>query len=51
MLNGKTLLYPILGDPIVFVRSPRQLTARFVELGHNGMCLPMQLKGGDGLTG
>ncbi len=45
--NGETLLYPILGDPIAFVKSPQQLSSRFAELGHNGMCLPMLVHDGD----
>jgi len=45
--NGETLLYPILGDPIAFVKSPQQLTSRFTELSHNGICLPMLVHDGD----
>ena len=45
--NGETLLYPIVGDPIAFVKSPQQLTSRFAELGHNGMCLPMLIHDGE----
>ncbi len=40
-LSGETLLYPIIGDPIGFVKSPQRLTAKFKELGHNGVCVPM----------
>ena len=40
-LSGETCLYPIIGDPIRFVRSPQRLTAKFEELGHNGVCVPM----------
>ncbi len=40
-LSGETLLYPIIGDPIGFVKSPQRLTAKFEELGHNGVCVPM----------
>jgi shikimate dehydrogenase len=40
-LSGQTLLYPIIGDPIMFVKSPQRLTARFEELGHDGICVPM----------
>jgi shikimate dehydrogenase len=45
-LNGETLLYPIIGDPIVFVKSPQRLTAEFEARGHNGICLPMQVPDG-----
>lgn len=40
-LSGETLLYPILGDPIGFVKSPQRLTKKFAERGHNGVCVPM----------
>jgi shikimate dehydrogenase len=46
-LNGETLLYPIIGDPITFVKSPQRLTAEFVARGHNGICVPMQVPGGE----
>ena len=46
MLSGESCLYPILGDPIRFVRSPQRLTARFAEIGHNGICVPMQVPEG-----
>lgn len=42
-LNGKTLLYPIIGDPILYVESPQRLTEVFAEKGHNGICIPMQV--------
>jgi len=45
-LSGETLLYPIIGDPISFVKSPQQLTAKFEERNHNGICVPMQVPGG-----
>jgi shikimate dehydrogenase len=40
-LSGETQLYPILGDPIGFVKSPQRLTANFAERKHNGACVPM----------
>ena len=40
-LSGETQLYPILGDPISFVKSPQRLTAKFAERKHNGACVPM----------
>jgi len=40
-LSGETSLYPIIGDPISFVKSPKRLTAKFEELGHDGICVPM----------
>jgi shikimate dehydrogenase len=46
-LNGQTLLYPIIGDPIIFAESPQRLTASFAERNHNGVCVPMQVPEGD----
>jgi len=42
-LSGETQLYPIIGDPIVFVKSPQRMTAWFAARGHNGICIPMQV--------
>jgi shikimate dehydrogenase len=39
--SGETPLYPIIGDPIRFVKSPHRLTAKFEELGHNCICVPI----------
>ena len=41
LLSGETQLYPILGDPIGFVKSPQRLTAKFAERRYNGVCVPM----------
>jgi shikimate dehydrogenase len=55
-LSGKTRLYPIIGDPIIYVKSPERLTSGFAARGHNGICFPMQVPDGtlksvmDGLT-
>ncbi len=46
-LNGETALYPIIGDPIAFVKSPQRLTAEFAARGHNGICVPMQVPNGE----
>ena len=43
-LSGETRLYPIIGNPISFVKSPHCLTAKFEELDHNGICVPMLLE-------
>jgi len=37
-LSGETFLYPIIGDPITFVKSPQRLTAMFVELWFIEVC-------------
>jgi shikimate dehydrogenase len=42
-LDGETRLFPIIGDPIKFVKSPGQLTWGFEARGHNALCLPMQV--------
>lgn len=39
--NGKTRLFPIIGDPIIYVKSPERLTSGFAKRGHNGICIPM----------
>jgi hypothetical protein len=46
-LSGETLLYPIIGDPIVFVKSPQRLSAEFEARNHNGICVPMQVPEGE----
>jgi shikimate dehydrogenase len=46
-LNGETLLFPIIGDPILYVKSPERLTRSFLARGHNALCIPMQVKEGD----
>jgi shikimate dehydrogenase len=45
-LNGETRLFPILGDPIIYVRAVNRLTAGFERRGHNGACVPMQTPDG-----
>jgi shikimate 5-dehydrogenase len=46
-LSGATRLFPIIGDPIIYVQSPERLTSGFVARGHNGICVPMQVSEGD----
>jgi shikimate dehydrogenase len=46
-LSGETLLYPIIGDPITFVKSPQRLSAEFETRAHNGICVPMQVPDGE----
>jgi shikimate dehydrogenase len=45
-LNGRTRLYPLLGDPIIYARSPDWLSHRFAERGMNVISLPMQVPDG-----
>lgn len=46
-LDGATRLFPIIGDPIKFVKSPQRLTAGFEARGYNGLCVPMQVAKAD----
>src|SRR4029453_1039428 len=47
MLSGGTRLFPIIGDPVIYAKSPERLTRRFAARGHNGVCVPMQVPGGN----
>lgn len=42
-LDGQTRLFPIVGDPIIYVRSPEWLTRGFSARGKNAICVPMQV--------
>jgi shikimate dehydrogenase len=46
-LSGETQLFPILGDPIAFVKSPQHLTVGFEARGHNAICVPMRVPEGE----
>jgi len=46
-LNGETRLFPIIGDPIIYVKSPERLTRSFAANGHNAICIPMQVADGE----
>jgi shikimate dehydrogenase len=43
VLNGETRLFPIIGDPIIYAKSPEQLSAGFGKRGINAICVPMQV--------
>jgi shikimate dehydrogenase len=43
-LSGATRLFPILGDPVRYAESPSRLTSNFDARGHNGVCIPMQVR-------
>jgi shikimate 5-dehydrogenase len=47
MLSGGTRLFPIIGDPVIYAKSPERLTRSFAARGHNGVCVPMQVPGGN----
>jgi shikimate dehydrogenase len=42
-LSGTTRLFPIIGDPIMYVESPARVTRTFADLGYNGICVPIQV--------
>lgn len=46
-LSGETRLFPIIGEPIIYVQSVRRLTSGFAARGHNGICVPMQVSAAD----
>lgn len=46
-LSGATRLFPIIGDPIIYVQSPQRLTRGFAARGHNAVCIPLQVPNGD----
>ncbi len=45
-LNGRTRLYPLLGDPIVYARSPDWLSKHMAKRGMNCISLPMEVPDG-----
>jgi shikimate dehydrogenase len=42
-LSGESRVFPIIGEPIKFVKSPQSLTASFGAKGHSGICIPLQV--------
>ena len=46
-LSGASRLFPIIGDPVEYAQSPVNLTRTFAERGHNGLCVPLQVRDGD----
>ena len=46
-LSGETRLFPIIGDPIIYAKSPQRLTSGFAARGQNCICVPMQVPEGD----
>lgn len=45
-LNGRTRLYPLLGDPIIYARSPDWLSKHMASRGMNMISLPMEVPEG-----
>lgn len=46
-IDGATLLFPILGDPIAQVKSPAGISGEFHAKGHNALCVPLHVKPAD----
>lgn len=46
-LNGRTRLYPLLGDPIIYARSPDWLSHHMAKRGMNMISLPMEVPDGE----
>lgn len=45
-LNGRTRLFPLLGDPIIYARSPDWLSTHMAKRGMNMISLPMEVPDG-----
>lgn len=43
-LNGETRLIPIIGDPIIYAKSPEWMSETFSARGENCLCVPMQVR-------
>ncbi len=43
LLTGATRLFPIIGDPIIYARSPEFFSASLQARGANALCVPMQV--------
>lgn len=46
-LCGASRLFPIIGDPVSFTKSPKSLSASFAARGHDGICIPMEVPEAD----
>lgn len=46
-LTGESRLFPIVGDPVIYLRSPEVLTRNFAARGHNAVNVPMLVRDGD----
>lgn len=45
-LNGRTRLYPLIGDPVIYARSPDWLSKHMAKRGMNCISLPMEVPEG-----
>lgn len=48
--TGASRLFPIIGDPIRYVESPRWLTRTLRQRGHDAVCVPMEVTAHDFAT-
>jgi len=46
-ISGETRLIPIIGDPIIYAKSPDWLSEDFARQGHKEVCVPMQVAAND----
>ena len=46
-LNGETRLFSIIGDPVIYAKSPERMSRGFALRSHNSLCVPMQVPRGD----
>ena len=44
--SGETRLFPILGSPVAYTKSPQRLTRGFASRGANAVCIPMEVPEG-----
>lgn len=45
-LDGATRLYPIIGDPIIYAKSPTVFSAGLAARGRNALCVPLEAPDG-----
>lgn len=43
-VDGTTVFFPVLGDPIAQVKSPAGITSQFHGKGQNALCIPLHVK-------
>jgi len=42
-LDGAPRLFPIIGDPIIYAKSPAVFSAGLAARGHNALCVPLEV--------
>lgn len=43
LIDGRSHLFPIIGDPIIYTKSPERLSEELAARGYNGLCIPMHV--------